>query len=317
MPFRPMLAVAAPEDLSAIRFPVLVSPKLDGIRCLIRDDMALSRNLKPIPNAHVQRTLATLPNGLDGELIVGEATDTHEVRLSIPEGEISGGSDVWSRTQSGVMSAEGAPKFAYHVFDFSTFNDPFSARLSRAGVLVEAWGHLPVTLVPHRSAETVEDLMRIESEFVALGYEGAMIRDPSGPYKEGRSTGREGYLLKLKRFKDAEAVVVDVVERFHNGNEAKTNALGLTERSSAKANKVPTGTLGALVCEILFEPVDGPGFSVQFEIGTGFTEAQRKDLWAERHTLEGRLTKFKYQNTTPDGKPRFPVWLGFRDPADL
>jgi hypothetical protein len=75
-----------------------------------------------------------------------------------------------------------------------------------------------------------------------------MLRDPNGPYKFGRSTRKEGYLLKLKRFCDSEAEVIGVVELMHNGNEAKTNALGRTERSTRKAGKTGMGVLGALAC---------------------------------------------------------------------
>lgn len=52
-PINPMLATAV-ENLDVLKYPVLVSPKLDGIRCLIIDGVAMSRSLKPIPNKHVQ-----------------------------------------------------------------------------------------------------------------------------------------------------------------------------------------------------------------------------------------------------------------------
>jgi DNA ligase-1 len=87
MTFKPMLASPAPET---IKFPVLASPKLDGIRCIIRDGVAVSRNLKPIPNVYIQKSLAGLPP-LDGELIVGPPV----------------GNDVWNRSNSGVMSRDG------------------------------------------------------------------------------------------------------------------------------------------------------------------------------------------------------------------
>lgn len=51
--FKPMLAGKAPDDLNELTLPVLVSPKLDGIRCVMHEGVALSRKLKPIPNAFV------------------------------------------------------------------------------------------------------------------------------------------------------------------------------------------------------------------------------------------------------------------------
>ena len=98
---KPMLSHTI-TDTSAVKCPVLVSQKLDGIRCLIIDGVAVSRNLKPIRNEFVQSVIGTPKyNGLDGELIVGAtfAKDCYRV------------------TNSGVMSKDGEPDFTYHVFD--------------------------------------------------------------------------------------------------------------------------------------------------------------------------------------------------------
>ena len=45
-PIRPMLAEAAPADLTELRYPILASPKLDGVRCIKSNGQALSRKLK-------------------------------------------------------------------------------------------------------------------------------------------------------------------------------------------------------------------------------------------------------------------------------
>lgn len=294
--FRPMLASPC-EDIAALRYPVLVSPKLDGIRCLIRGGVAVSRNLKPIPNAFVQACLRGLPDGLDGELIVGEPT----------------GTDVWNRTSSGVMREDGEPEFTFYVFDdFTRDTDRFDARADyRRLVHIIPSQHVyavnGVAVLEHGIARDAERLSAMEEAFVAQGYEGLMIRDPAGPYKFGRSTAREGWLLKLKRFEDHEAIVTGFVERFHNANEATTDALGLTKRSTAKAGKVGTDTLGALVCTFN---------GVTFEVGSGFTDAQRAEIWTNGAKYLGRHVTFKCQGFTPAGVPRFPVFKGWRHDAD-
>lgn len=292
--FKPMLS--GKFDARTQRYPVLVSPKLDGIRCIVRDGVAYSRNMKPIPNRHVQTCLAGL-NNLDGELICGEPV----------------GGDVWNRSQSGVMSEDGQPDFTFHVFDYvpSSPGEPFSLRLEAAALWVDVHAHgasLPVELVPHALVQTADELDALEAHFVGLGYEGVMLRDPAGPYKFGRSTAREGYLLKLKRFDDAEAVVVGTVEQMHNGNAATRDELGRVKRSHARSGKTGNNVLGALVCTTNRD-TSAPIITT-FEIGTGFTAAQRADLWGSSPI--GRVVKFKHQGLTPDGVPRFPVFLGFR-----
>jgi DNA ligase-1 len=135
-----------------------------------------------------------------------------------------------------------------------------------------------------------------------------MVRDPRGPYKHGRSTPKEGWLLKVKRFVDAEAVVIGVVEQEHNVNEATRDALGRAKRSSAKAGKRKTGMLGALL-------VRDVKTGVEFAIGSGFDEAARRELWLTH--VVGRLVKYKSQPSGAKVAPRFPVFLGFRDEGDL
>lgn len=302
MTFKPMLACKAPADLATLIFPLLVSPKLDGIRCIIRDGKAMSSKLLPIPNKYVQAQLAGLPDGLDGELM-----------LTLP------GS--FSAVSSAVMSHDGEPEFTYCVFDgYSDKPSPYEERLRAVvnwhGSQSNTWKRLEI--VPHVLVNTLEEMMAKEAEYVAFGFEGLMIRSLAGPYKCGRSTEREGSLLKLKRFEDAEAMVYGVVEMMHNDNEATTNEVGATKRSTAKAGKRPAGVLGALKCR---RP-DG----VEFEIGSGFTAAQRAELWTEWRAATppgsdgfgGCTVKYKFQPdpSEPNGPPRFPVFLGFRDEID-
>src|ERR1019366_5223919 len=86
---------------------------------------------------------------------------------------------------------------------------------------------------------------------------------------------REGYLLKLKRYDDCEAVVTGMEELMHNDNEAFTNELGRTARSSAKDGKRGAGVLGKLNLKGL----NGDYAGVEFDCGTGFDAEQRKDFW--------------------------------------
>lgn len=286
---RPMLAVEA--DLTKIIYPVLVSPKLDGIRCLIIDGKPRTRNGKEIPNRYINEYLSGKAwlEGFDGELVLSDS------------------SKPFNAVSSAIMSRDGEPDFIYKVFDkISTY--PFGERYSRLDDIVEAKnqsGEDRVYIVPHYYCGSGDELLKYETLFLASGFEGVMIRDPSGPYKHGRSTQNEGYLLKLKRFADAEARVIGFVERMHNANEATVNALGYTERSNHKANKMHTNMLGALIC-------DSKDWSSPFEIGTGFTDDLRMMIWDNQDHYRDALVTYKYQPCGTVDRPRFPVFKGFR-----
>lgn len=302
--FKPLLAETA-EDLSALRFPLLASPKLDGIRCVKLNGKALSRKLKPIPNDFVRTWVeANLPDGIDGELLLRD--------YRAPFNEVS----------SAIMSKDGEPDFVFAAFDLlqgpstglfkmDQSGLPFEERYDALGhVLAKFTRHDPVQRVEHRWIRSVEDLHKEVEIHLGAGYEGTMVRDPAGRYKFGRSTLKEGILLKIKPFVDEEATVVGVVEQMENTNEATKDNLGHTKRSSAKAGKIGKRMLGALECVT----EDG----AEFEIGTGFTEEQRIAWWGSLlgQGLVGRQVKFKHQ-PPPGGRaagvsPRFPVFLGWR-----
>lgn len=285
--FKPMLATDA--DLTKLRFPLLASPKLDGIRAIVRDGVVYSRSNKPIPNKHVQRKFSHLRH-FDGELIVGDPTSK----------------SVYRDTVSVVMSDD-KPALDVFFYAFDHIERLDAAYFRRR----EEIGPISLDVCVHAQCEIthLDDLLAYESDCLEGGYEGLILRDPNAPYKRGRSTVKEGYLLKLKRFTDAEFEVIGYEERMHNANEATTNELGRTARSSHKAGKVGLGDLGALVLK-------GDGFT--FSVGTGFDDATRKALWEIRDSgLVGRLAKIKYFAVGMKTAPRHPVFLGWRDGRDL
>lgn len=291
---KPMLAVKAEvDDLNS--YPYVVSRKYDGVRCIIKDGVALSRTLKPIPNKYIQSVLGRSElNGLDGELIVGEPN----------------AKDVFQKTTSGVMSVDGEPDFKYYVFDMWNQTVAYPTRYNILKALVNEVNHPNLVALDYTTVDNLEELVTFEETTLAQGYEGIILRMPYTLYKYGRSTLREGSLLKLKRFKDAEAVVVDFEELMHNDNEAAVNALGLTERSAHKDNKRSAGVLGAFVCQDI-------DTGVKFSIGTGFTAEQRKDFWDNRWNLINKIVKYKFFEVGVKKAPRFPVFLGFRSKNDL
>lgn len=117
------------------------------------------------------------------------------------------------------------------------------------------------------------ELARIES----LGGEGLMLREPGSHYEAGRSNT----LLKLKSFHDAEGRVVDHLPG--KGRHA--------------------GRLGAVVVEL-------PG-GLTFSVGTGFTDAQRRNP-----PPVGSIVTFRYQELTDRGVPRFPSFVRVRSDAE-
>lgn len=298
MPQKPMLADKI-TDITKLRFPVLASRKLDGLRATVQGGKLLSRSLKPLPNVHVQALFAGLPEGLDGELIVGDPTAK----------DAEGRSIAFRRTESLVMSddaTEGLDEVYLWVFDKMS-TQPFKTRLNVASI--ESAGHSRLKTVEHIMLYKIEELEALEERWLEEGNEGVMVRDPEGPYKNGRSTEKQGWLLKLKRFLDSEAFIISSYEQMHNDNEAFENELGRTARSSVKTGLVGAGVLGGF-------NVRDVKTNVTFAIGTGFDAEQRSKYWRDQNELVGKQVKYKYFPSGSKDKPRHPVFLGFRDERD-
>lgn len=289
---KPMLA-ATLENLSDLRYPVLASAKLDGVRGLVVNGKLLSRSLKPIPNKHVNNLYGLdRYNGLDGELVYGNPTDK----------------DVYRKTVSAVMKQSGEPQVTFYVFDFIDIDEPYKARQKAIYSLCK--GTPPV--LPQYVIEDEKQLLKVETEMLESGYEGLILRDPNGRYKFGRSTVKEGLLLKLKRFTDSEALLLDVEEEMENTNVAKKNELGRTERSSAKAGLVGKDRAGTLVARDIET-------GVEFRVGTGLNDEDKAWFWKHKKKLieEGFIFKYKSFLVGVKDLPRFPVYLGPREKWDL
>jgi DNA ligase-1 len=314
-----MKGAVAPTDLSSLRYPLLASEKIDGWRALVceinwaRDNIpcepkhrqyfdaarfaiVLSASLKPISNWHVQRQL-DLPEliGCDGELRSAEQ---------------------FNETSSAFASHGGQPPFAFFIFDlFDKPNDPFGSRLLQLKTR-----HLPsiddnTLLIKHPHFEILDSdhLTEFMEAILPPSAEGAVTRDPKGLYKYGRATEKQQWMLKIKPFEDAEAVVVGFEELMHNENDPEVSQLGLQKRSSRKDGKVPSGKLGALICKRLRPGDSQPEMEEPvFRIGTGFTDADRHYLWAQQGNLFGKIVVYKSMKRGVLSAPRHPVFKGFR-----
>ena len=140
----------------------------------------------------------------------------------------------------------GEPDFTFAVFDYVAKRLGEALRRAHGGSERLPDFERVEKVLPERS-DRLDELMAYEERCLAEGYEGVMIRTPHSPYKCGRSTEREGYLLKIKRFEDAEAVVLDTYEGMSNLNPAEKDAFGRTKRSLAQAGLVGRGELGGFV----------------------------------------------------------------------
>ena len=133
--------------------------------------------------------------------------------------------------------------------------------------------------VPRWTTSTdYDEIKKLHDDFVADGYEGAMVKDLSAPYKFGR-----GYeIMKLKAFHDVDLKIEKLLEG--------------TGRHSGKLGSV----------QVVFNGVD-------VQVGSGFSDELRETIWNNPDDFVGRMIEVRYQEVTPDGSLRFPTFVCFRN----
>jgi DNA ligase-1 len=230
------------------------------------------------------------------------------------DGEIMIPGKTFNEAQGDIMREEGEPNFQYNIFDYidDSLDEPFEKRYEDALLWCKIQKDKHFKIVRHYKVKNEKELLKKEEDFLSEGYEGLMVRKIDGPYKSGRSTLNEGYLLKFKRFVDSEAEITGFVELMINNNPKEVNELGDNIRKKKKEFLVPGDTLGVFLVKDLYS-------GIEFEIGTGqgLTKELRKEIWEHQKKYKTKIVKYRFQEAGKKDKPRFPSWLGFRDPRDM
>lgn len=285
-------------------------PKIDGMRVYHgQDHIPQSRSGKEWKNKPLRAWCQAHPSmvGIDGEVVPGHIYTE----------------DSFRKGQSETRREEGSREFTFYAFDHTGFPDSvYEVRLSNVADLLNTFGeyqendayHARLIVCPTVRVTSVLEVRDFEERMIAEGWEGAMLRRPDRAYKFGRSTNLGGELIKLKRYEDAEAIVIGYEPWYQNENEATQSPLGYTVRSAHQDGKIALERLGALHVELATDT------SVKFKIGVmqGITHADRDRLWANRDSLIGRICKFKHQGYGGGyDVPRQPVFLNWRSATEF
>lgn len=297
-------------DLQQLRFPCAALPKVDGVRGVNILPFFTGRTLKRFRNDKVTAEYTDpLLFGLDGELCNGRLTSPTLC------------SDTVSYLNSYSFNTSGpVPKL--YCFDWITPETAHLAYIIRWKLLEAHISDLHdeskfgsrfanVRLMPEFTIiHTLEEALNCHTQFIASGYEGTIFRYLLAPHKNGRSTEKESAYTRLKDFLSEEVEILGLEEAQMNLNEPIQNALGHTERSSAKAGLVGKGMIGSLLVRRTSGEI--------ITIGPGsLTRAERIEYFEEPQKIIGRFCTFKHMPYGAKDKPRFPLFANFRLLEDL
>jgi len=224
--FEPMLAKEL-KDCQKLLFtvPTFIQPKLDGVRCILKDGQLKTRKGKDIVSCdHLAKGYYTL----DGELYNHDLKHDFNKIISLTR-----------KTKPTIEDRiEATDLVEYWIYDFPAINDKFSVRYE---ILKNHFDrgefYNKFKLVPTYQIQNMEELQKYHEDFIAQGYEGSIIRLDLGAYENKRSK----QLLKYKDWQDAEWTIIDVLEG--TGNRAGcANMLVIRLDSGVICKPTMTGT---------------------------------------------------------------------------
>ena len=298
---KPLLApdncpISDPNYFKRLQYPLMGSPKIDGIRAMPQQGVVLSRKLIAFRSIQAQAEYSDVSD-LDGEMGEGCITDY----------------DLCNRTYSHLMAFNKPGDLSFHVFDCFAprfLELPFIERYDESCRRVENYkGPGNVQVVPQKLIKNLDELLEFEAGVLALGFEGVMLRDPFAPYVQKRCTANEGIIFKLKRFKDDEGILLDIEAGTDNVNEQVRDNLGNAKRSKARAGLVASNQVGTLI-------VNFKGELIRVAPGR-MKHDERENVLAYSELYIGRIVKFRHFPHGAINVPRFPRFIAWRDPIDM
>lgn len=286
---RPMKGVSALGQLDKLVYPFMAQPKYDGIRVISENGVALSASLKPLRNKLLQSLVHNMPDGIEFEFYLTESQGGLRKAASI------------CNSEAGLIPDDAT----FALFDIRNVPLEYERRLLLVQEIASTYeGRRNIIAAPTSICSSAEAVQAELQHRLSEGYEGIMLKDPSGFYKNGRSTIRSRECLKLKPFEDAEGIVIGWKPEYENLNEQTVNELGLHSRSSSQLGKAAKPLVGAL-------HVRSPRFSETFWV-SGFTTDLKARLYAARDSLVGTVITFKHQPCAAYDAPRHPTFLRLR-----
>jgi len=266
----PMLAHKYAEQGHKIVYPAMAQPKLDGHRCTSQYEDGVvslwSRTRKQVTSLpHIERALedSLIDLRFDGELYNHDYKDNFEdlssfIRQDEPK--------------------EGHEAVQYHVYDIAVPGLTNYEKYRLLKSFREIFAGTPIHIVETVIINDEDELYVYLSYCLARGYEGCMVRNMDGKYKNKRSYD----LQKLKKFDDSEFKIVGV----------------------------KVGTKGSMAGKAIFTCKNG-NTTFDCKLNGNMDELSK---YAENPALViGKILTVKYQGFTKYGQPRFPVGLRFRE----
>jgi ATP-dependent DNA ligase len=266
----PMLALEFSKNITKVKFPAYIQPKLDGNRAIFNNisKTFTSRTGKEwtvLQNTELYKEIQQLPFVSDGELYV------HDPDFKFEE------LGVLRKTKNlTIDDYKNLNKIKYHIYDIIDTTKTFQER----NEILNDYKNKPnntflkIEFVNTYTVNNRDEINKYHAQFIKENYEGSMIRNYDGKYK---LNGRSSELLKNKEFMDSEF-----------------NITGFSGEDSHLTNDK----------FIIYECITKEG--KKFNVQSSGVASERSMLYKIGASLINKKLWVKFFELTDAGIPRFP-----------
>jgi len=292
------------EAYSKFEFPVYVQRKLDGYRCTYIPNVGF------VGRSGIIVANVNLPTYLQMGKVVSVGRNMLNELNSVFDGELYSHAHSFNEISS-ILSSENKPippELKYNVFNIIPVQEwhaqivsgTYTDQLQLFQLLLTIQNSKTIPIDTYL-CKNPEDLKALYDSFLAEGYEGAIVRATNFVYAWKRCTAKSKTITKLKPMDHIDAKIVDYFE--WRGDYVQYFQKRIQE-GELDPNNLPK-MLGGFVTEL--------ESGKEVEVGSGFKELERIQFWKEKDFLIGRWIRLQYNEITPDGSLRFPVFDDLRD----
>jgi len=284
----PVMLASPNKMIDRINFPCIVQTKMDGMRAMI-----VVKDNKPIVYSRNGKAMEGLGEHFKPMVNHNNMVYDGELTVTIESGfgllDRKAGNGILHKAVVGTISPEEIERVRITLWDIIPLDawekgidpTPYHTRLSELKALPKSG---LFSIVETFDVKDMDEAQKVYQKMLAKGEEGIILKNNDHPWENKRST----QIVKMKEILEIDLKVI----------------------GWAEGTGKYVGMMGALQCE----NKDG---SIKVDVGTGYNDAQRTDLWIKREKVVGKIISVQY-NAVIDRKDKdvkslfLPVFVELR-----
>ena len=295
--FKPMLLSNDKFDVNALDYTnKFISKKRDGVRAEVTKEGINGRSLKVLRNKKMQTFFKEIYEQLSDGIIL----EAEIYADGIPCREMAG---ICNSSDKDIP--ENTKLYVFGVYNSEL---DFESRIKLLNdIITQNNFSSKLEIVKQLKIKSAKEATKKYDEFIAEGFEGAVLMDGAKKYKTGRVTIKQDIGYKMKPFKEDDLEIIQVNERFINTNESEINELGRSYKRNTLDAKQATGIAATFTCKL---------GDIETKVTITGDEESRKKIWENKEDYIGKYVVIKSMAYGVKDRLRHPTMIEIKEKCE-